>query len=105
MNPLSKTRGAPTKKKSRVIESDSDETEFQMRMRGTKLCLNGASTSDGTSGSESSDTLEGSADDGEVAFQRRCAVRAAIDETQRGAIELRHETEDLGLTVTGMRSR
>ncbi len=56
--PVSARRGdrrAPAKKKTRVIESESDEAEFQMRMRGTKLCLGDVSTGDGTSGSESSD--------------------------------------------------
>ena len=105
VNPQSKGRRAPTKKKTRVIVSDSDEAEFQMRMRGAKLCLDDASTSDGTSGSESSDTLESSTDDDEVAFQCRCAVRAAANDEQREAIELRHEAEELGLTMTGKRSR
>ena len=32
-------------------------------------------------------------------------MRAAVNETQREAIKLRHEAEDLGLTITGKRSR
>jgi hypothetical protein len=34
-----RSRKAPPRKKSRVINSDSDEEEFQMRIRSARMCI------------------------------------------------------------------
>ena len=71
---VSMQSGRPPRKKHRVITSDSDEEEFKMRIRSARMCM-GEATSSEQSESDGSSSPEDS--DGELEFQRRCALKDA----------------------------
>jgi hypothetical protein len=94
--------GRPPRKKYRVITSDSDEEEFTMRIRSARMCMGEATSSEQ---SESSDSSGHEDSDGELEFQRRCAMKGAGSPKQVEAAELAVEAQQQGLIVTGKRER
>ena len=95
----------PPRKKHRVIESDSGEEEFKMRIRSARMCF-GEESSTSSSGCSGLDSTSGNdTSDGEQDFQHRCAVKGASSQMQVDAAELAFEAKQKGLLVTGKRDR
>ena len=103
MQLVSMQSGRPPRKKHRVITSDSDEEEFKMRIRSARMCMGETTSSDEQSESSGSSGPEDS--DGELEFQRRCALKGAGSPEQVEAAELAFEAQQQGLLVTGKRER
>jgi hypothetical protein len=97
-------RRHPTRKKHRVVESDTDEEEFCMHMRSARACLDESSGED-TTDFTSSSTPTADSSGVEREFQLRCALKAADTDEQREAAKISHEASKKGLIVTGKRSR